>query len=148
MTVTCSIYKAEKQRVAVDEWAARDLRCLLLDTTSTYVFNETDLYVADVLAGGGVEGAWTSYARQALTLSAPTYSGGYWQLLVSTTDFGIIGSSGTHKTAGVIVYQHVTTDADHLLVAHAAVSPTVAVYDGSNPFTVTWPGTGLAKVGG
>ena len=44
MTVTCSIYKAEKQRVAVDEWAARDLRCLLLDTTSTYVFNETDLY--------------------------------------------------------------------------------------------------------
>ncbi len=147
MTVTANVYRAELHRLAVDEWAARDLRMLLLDKTSAYAFDATDLYVADVISAGGVEGTWTSYARETLSLSAPTIDGSErWQLLCATADFGVIGAAATDETAGAIIYQHVTNDADALLVAHLAVSPTVDVWDGVNNFTVTIPGTGLFRV--
>lgn len=148
MTVTANLYRAELARINADGWAARPLKMLLLDKTSTYVFDATDQYVSDVISGGGVEGTWTSYARETLSLSAPTIDGSErWQLLCATADFGIIGTSAADETAGAIVYDATTdtSDSTRLLVAHFAVSPTVDVWDGTNPFTVTIPGTGLVR---
>lgn len=150
MTVTISIPTVETARMYANGWAARDLRCLLLDETSTYSFDATDETVADVLAAGGVEATWTGYARTALAPSTPTLDGSdRWQLLVATCDFGVIGTAVTDECAGVIVYDEnaAATDADRLFVAHAEISPVAAVWDGTTNFRVTFPGTGAFRVG-
>ena len=140
-----SVYRAELERLQVSAWSARDLRIMLLDESSSYTFDVTDVYVADVTSSGGVEGSWTGYTRETLAPSSPSWSSG-WVCTSATADFGIIGTAITDKTAGVVVYEHVTNDADSLLVAHFDVSPAAVVWDGVNPFLVTFGADGIVKV--
>lgn len=147
MTTTDDLYRAELARIRVDEWDARTVEVLLLEASSSYVFDPTDLYVADVLASGGIEGAWTGYTRQSVTLSTPTVDGSErWQLLASTVDFGIIGTSTSDGTVGAIFYEPITNDADSLLIRCVITAPYVEIWDGSTNFRLTVPGTGFARV--
>lgn len=147
MTTTGGIYRGELAKTNADAWAARTIEVLLLDQTSTYVFDPTDVYVDDVFASGGIEGFFLSYVRQTVTLSTATIDGSErWQLLASTADFGIIGTGASDETGGAIFYEPVTTDADSPLIAAALWSPTVDVWDGSTAFRLTIPSTGLMRV--
>ena len=148
MSYDDDLYRAELERVRVDEWSARSVEVLLLEASSSYVFDPTDLYVADVLAAGGIEGAWTGYARQTVALSSPTVDGSErWQLPASTINFGIIGTTGSDGTVGAIFYEPVTDDSDSLLIRCVIVAPYVAIWDGTTDFRLTVPGTGLERVG-
>lgn len=140
------IYKAELERLNVSTWASRDLRALLLDKTSTYAFDATDVFVDDAMSAGGVEGGWLQ-GRVVLTLSTPTFSTPWWQLPASSIDWGLIGTGAGDETAGMLIYEHVTDDTDSLLVCHMEASPTVDVWDGTNPFTVTFSGGWIMRVG-
>lgn len=147
MTTTDDLYRAELARIRVDEWDARTVSVLLLEASSSYVFDPTDLYVADVLASGGIEGAWAGYTRQSVTLSTPTVDGSErWQLLASTVDFGVIGTSTSDGTVGAIFYEPVTNDADSLLIRCVITAPYVEIWDGATNFRLTVPGTGFARV--
>jgi hypothetical protein len=139
-----SVYRSELERLAVDEWASRDLRLMVLTDASSYVFDPTDQFVTDVTTSGGVEAAWTGYARSTLLLTPPVWSSG-WVCGAGTVDLGIVGTAVTDKASGLVVYEHITSDADSLLVAYHALAPTVTVWDGTNPFLVTFA-SGVLKV--
>ena len=70
------IYKDALARYARADWAGLTVYCMLLDgAASTYSPVVTHQFVDDVTPGSN-ELACTGYARQAVTLSAPTWDSG------------------------------------------------------------------------
>jgi hypothetical protein len=134
------IYKDAIGRYNRAEWAGLTIKCLLLDgATSTYSPVNTHLYVADLTPGSN-ELACTGYARQTVTLSAPTWDAtgsGSWRFLASSVVFPALGT-GADQAGDVVFYQQVggsPNDAVDLLICHSAQSP-VTLDGGGHTVTI------------
>ena len=99
------------------DWSSVDLRVLLLDPASTYVFDATDEFVADLTPGSN-ELSTTGYARVTLGTSTPTWDAGSsaWRFLADAPVFPALG--GTEVVTAAVFFEQVTTDSDSLLISH------------------------------
>lgn len=132
-----TLYRDAIARYARSDWASVDVRCLLLDPGSTYVFDATHQYVADLTPGSN-EFAGANYARVAVAATAPTwFVGGAWRFLLDTPVFPTLGTAEVITEA--VFYEHVTDDSDSLLISHHSF--TGATLDGTD-FTVNLPSGG------
>ena len=138
------IYKDALGRYARADWAGLTVMCLILDgVASTYSPIVTHQFVDDLTPGSN-ELACTGYARQAVTLSAPTWDSGAdkWRFLASSVVFPALGT-GADQTGDVVFYEQVGASPDDsvdLLIAHFAQA--AVTLDGGD-FTVTIGSDGL-----
>ncbi len=138
------IYKDALGRYTRSDWAGLTVMCLILDgAASTYSPVVTHQFVDDVTPGSN-ELACTGYARQAVTLSAPTWDSGAdkWRFLASSVVFPALGT-GADQTGDVVFYEQVGPSSDDsvdLLIAHFAQA--AVTLDGGD-FTVTIGSDGL-----
>ena len=141
------IYKDALGRYTRSDWAGLTVYCMLLDgAASTYSPIVTHQFVDDVTPGSN-ELACTGYARQAVTLSAPTWDSGAdkWRFLASSVVFPALGT-GADQTGDVLFYEQVGASPDDsvdLLIAHFAKS--AVTLDGTD-FTVTVDAAGIYTV--
>jgi len=138
------IYKDALGRYARADWVGLTVYCMLLDgVASTYSPIVTHQFVDDLTPGSN-ELACTGYARQAVTLSAPTWDSGAdkWRFLASSVVFPALGT-GADQTGDVVFYEQVGASPDDsvdLLIAHFAQA--AVTLDGGD-FTVTIGSDGL-----
>ena len=138
------IYKDALARYTRADWVGLSVMCLILDgAASTYSPIVTHQFVDDVTPGSN-ELACTGYARQAVTLSAPTWDSGAdkWRFLASSVVFPALGT-GADQTGDVVFYEQVgpsPDDSSDLLIAHFAQA--AVTLDGGD-FTVTIGSDGL-----
>ena len=138
------IYKDALGRYTRADWAGLTVYCMLLDgVASTYSPIVTHQFVDDVTPGSN-ELACTGYARQAVTLSAPTWDSGAdkWRFLASSVVFPALGT-GADQTGDVVFYEQVGASPDDsvdLLIAHFAQA--AVTLDGGD-FTATIGSDGL-----
>lgn len=138
------IYKHALGRYTRADWAGLTVYCMLLDgVASTYSPIVTHQFVDDVTPGSN-ELACTGYARQPVTLSAPTWDSGAdkWRFLASSVVFLALGT-GADQTGDVVFYEQVGPSSDDsvdLLIAHFAQA--AVTLDGGD-FTVTIGSDGL-----
>ena len=126
------------------DWAAADVRLLLLDAAGTYVADPDDEFVADLNPGAN-ELDTDNYARAALTgkavLRNDTDNRAEW--IADNVVFEDLGptSAGPTIQAGVLFVQ-VTTDADSWLVAY--LDDITGVTNGLDA-TVQFDSTGIIR---
>ena len=138
------IYKDALGRYTRADWAGLTVMCLILDgAASTYSPIVTHQFVDDLTPGSN-ELACTGYARQPVTLSAPTWDSGAdkWRFLASSVVFPALGT-GADQTGDVVFYEQVGAlpdDSVDLLIAHFAQA--AVTLDGGD-FTVTIGSDGL-----
>ena len=138
------IYKDALARYTRADWVGLSVMCLILDgAASTYSPIVTHQFVDDVTPGSN-ELACTGYARQAVTLSAPTWDSGAdkWRFLASSVVFPALGT-GADQAGDVVFYEQVGPSSDDsvdLLIAHFAQA--AVTLDGGD-FTVTIGSDGL-----
>ena len=138
------IYKDALGRYTRSDWAGLTVMCLILDgAASTYSPIVTHQFVDDLTPGSN-ELACTGYARQPVTLSAPTWDSGAdkWQFLAGSVTFPSLGT-GADQTGDVLFYEQVGASPDDsvdLLIAHFAQA--AVTLDGGD-FTVTIGSDGL-----
>lgn len=138
------IYKDALGRYTRADWVGLTVYCMLLDgVASTYSPIVTHQFVDDLTPGSN-ELACTGYARQPVTLSAPTWDSGAdkWRFLASSVVFPALGT-GADQTGDVVFYEQVGPSSDDsvdLLIAHFAQA--AVTLDGGD-FTVTIGSDGL-----
>ena len=138
------IYRDALARYTRADWAGLTVICLILDgAASTYSPIVTHQFVDDLTPGSN-ELACTGYARQAVTLSAPTWDSGAdkWRFLASSVVFPALGT-GADQAGDVVFYEQVGPSSDDsvdLLIAHFAQA--AVTLDGGD-FTVTIGSDGL-----
>ena len=138
------IYKDALGRYTRADWAGLTVYCMLLDgVASTYSPIVTHQFVDDLTPGSN-ELACTGYARQLVTLSAPTWDSGAdkWRFPASSVVFPALGT-GADQTGDVLFYEQVGASPDDsvdLLIAHFAQA--AVTLDGGD-FTVTIGSDGL-----
>lgn len=138
------IYKDALGRYTRADWVGLTVMCLILDgVASTYSPIVTHQFVDDLTPGSN-ELACTGYARQPVTLSAPTWDSGAdkWRFLASSVVFPALGT-GADQTGDVLFYEQVGASPDDsvdLLIAHFAQA--AVTLDGGD-FTVTIGSDGL-----
>lgn len=132
------IYNIARDRLDdIDASASVDLRWLLLSGTYAepgYVYDPTDEFVAD-LTPGTHEITHASYARLALSAGARVVNNTLNRVEYTSAhpNFGTMDSD-TEPVNGIVLYEHVTTDADSLLVGYW---PITTIYTADvDPFVV------------
>lgn len=141
------IYKDALGRYRRTDWAGLTVYCLLLDGAgSTYSPVVTHQFVDDLTPASN-ELACTGYARQLVSLSAPTWdgTGDAWQYLAGSVTFAALGT-GADQAGDVVFYEQVGVSPDDsadLLIAHVAKA--AVTLDGSD-FVVTVGSGGVFTV--
>lgn len=141
------IYPAALEWLSPSVWDSLDLRVLLLDAAGSYVFDEGDEHVADLSPGSNELGAITGYERKTLGGLDTALVGGRWELLASNvtyTDLGD-GESPFPVVQAAVVYEHVSDDADHRLVAYVE---SVGGATNGETATVAWTDGVVLRVAG
>lgn len=117
---------------------AGTLRCLLLRSTGTYVYNPDHDFVADLFSNGAVEITSAGYARQTLGTKVITLDDANDRSVLDfdDVDFGSLPAGQT--VAAVGFYEFITND---------AASPLMYFIDGKIKVTVAAPLAGASTSG-
>lgn len=124
------------------DFAAQDMRIMLVMTNTTADTDQDVQFVGDIGTLDEMDGA--NYARQALGSEAVNQDAANNRAEFDATDsvFTNLGA-GTRNVAGIVLYRHVTNDAD---------SPLIAYIDSGFPYTangatltVQWNAEGILQ---
>lgn len=120
-----------------------DIRVALVMTSTTIdTENDAKAFVADFTTLDEMDGA--NYVRKALASEAVNKDDANDRAEFDAADvtWTALGA-GTRAMQGILVYKHVTTDADSIPIAYVEFSANINA-DGSN-FTVQWNAEGILQ---
>jgi hypothetical protein len=117
---------------ALTDLDASDLRVLLVK--STYTFDKTHNFVADVIAGAQ-EISVSGYARQTLANKSVTEDDVNHRAYLDADDATFTGLAAGQTIGGAVVFQQVTNDADSPALLFYDINPDVPT-DGD--FRIQW----------
>ncbi len=125
---------------------AHDIRCLLVMTNTTADTDQDLQNIADIGTLDEYDGA--GYARAALASEAVNEDAANNRAEFTATSpisFGATVAAGTRQAAGMVVYRHVTNDADAVLIAYIDTGG-FPVAGGGGAFEVAINAEGLLQV--
>lgn len=138
-----TIYNTLKEAVGDGfDWAAADVRLLLLDAAGSYTVDPTDQFVADLTPGSN-ELSTTNYARKVLANKAVALNGNRAEWTADNVTFNDLGGSPFPTVGGAVLFVQVTNDADSWLIAY--LEDVAGVTNGLDA-TIAFDPTGIVRV--
>lgn len=126
--------------------AADDVRVLLLDAAGAYSFDADDQFVADLTPGSN-EFSDTNYVRKALTGEAVSQDDANDRAEFSADDVTWTALGGTDEVGAIVIYKHVTNDADSRLIAFIDTTvPPLPHQTTGDDFGVAWDAQGIFQL--
>lgn len=144
-----TVFNRFKYRTALEgNWTSDDVRCLLLNATSTYTPNPDHNFVSDILNNGGIELSTTNYSRKTLSSKTATQDDTNNRAKLDAADvtWTALGPSSAGPSVGAIVVFRHNASGD-------ASSEVVSYHDSGFPkqtngedFTVNWSPNGIVTL--
>ena len=127
---------------ALFDWVGQDIRCLLVMSNTTADTDQDAENIADIGTLDEDDGA--NYVRKAAANEAQSQDdpNNRLELSFDPITWSALGN-GTRNVVGLVIYQHVTNDADALLIAYVDIG---TIAPGGADLTVTNNAQGIIQI--
>ena len=122
----------------------QDIRALLVMTNTTADTDQDVANIADIGTLDEYDGAGYSRATLASEAVNEDAANNRAEFDVADFNFGSTVAAGTRSAAGIVLYRHVTNDADAVLIAYIDTGG-FPLAGGGGPFSVTVNAEGLLQ---